>query len=428
MVRSVLVAGLGSLLAGTVAAGPLTVDSQDPTWLLHDGEPIFFCGPGDPENFFHQGSQNPDGTRSGSQDVMIQNLTGSGANILWVTAVRSHGGDGNSTENPFVNNDPAQGVSQDVLDQWEGWISALDAAGIVTFFTFYDDGTRVWNTGSSVGQPEEDFFTELVNRFETYDHLIWNVCEEYVEAYNQDRVIALAEIIRAADDYDHPVAVHQHQGTQFHFADDPRFDVFPMHCGYDNTPASIQTKVLEAWNNNGGRYHMMMAESINHYGNRTDARRLSWAAAMAGGTVMVHKMDVDTPVEAFEDCGRLAAFFQATPFYDMAPRNDLARGETDYVFGDPSAGYLVYAADPSGDLGLSIPAGGAGFFDLRWMDCETGVTVEQNALTLGEGDHFWPVPSGVGAEAVVSVLPSAATSADRPTQPASWAVIKNRFR
>ena len=49
---------------------------------------------------------------------------------------------------------------------------------------------------------------------------MWCVCEEYVEAYNSTRAAALADTIAAADDYDHPVSVHQHEGTEFHFPDD----------------------------------------------------------------------------------------------------------------------------------------------------------------------------------------------------------------
>ncbi len=418
--------------AGTFAptnAGPITADPGNPRWIMHDGAPHFLCGPGDPESFLHRGTRNPDGTRTGDQDTIIQAMIGSGANVQWMTAVRSHGGDGGSTENPFVNNDPAQGVSTAVLDQWEGWISSLDAAEITTFFVFYDDGTKVWNTGSSVGAAEEDFFRTVVDRFEGYDHIIWCVCEEYPEAFNTTRVEALAAILADADDADHPVSVHQHQGSEFHFPDDPSLDVFAMHTGYSNTPTSLHAKCVSAFDFAAGRYSVIMSESIYHYNNRTDARRLSWSAAMGGCTVMVHDIDPGAaPVEALEDCGRIVSFFEATPFHLMSPRDDLARGATDWVFGDPAVGYLVYASDPSGDLGISIPAGGAGNFDLHWMDCATGDTVEAPALVLGEGEHFVTKPSGLGSEVVVSVLPSTATSAGSGIAPATWAHIKAKYR
>jgi hypothetical protein len=240
---------LGLLVSSSATAGPITVNPADPRWLLNDGEPFFMCGPGDPENFFHRGSLNGDGTRNGDQDAIVQKLTGTGANCLWMTAVRSHGGDGGSRENPFVLGVPSLGVNEDVLDQWEGWITDLDAAGIVSFFVFYDDGTLVWDTGSTVGDDEAAFIQTIVDRYEHHEHLIWCVCEEFQEAFNQARVVAIAQEIAQNDDFAHPIAAHQLEGSLFYFADAANVDVFAMHTGYSNTPSSVHSKCLHAWNN-----------------------------------------------------------------------------------------------------------------------------------------------------------------------------------
>ena len=425
---SVIVAAL--LLTGAEAiAGPVSVDPLDPAWLVKDGAPFFFCGAGDPEDFFHRGTLQADGTRVGDQDQIIQKISGTGANTIWVTAVRSHGGDGWPRENPFVDGDPALGLAPAVIDQWDAWIGALDAAGVVSFFVFYDDGTRVWDTGSTVGAAESTFVTTLVDRFENYDNLIWCVCEEYQEAFNQARVSALAALIKQADDVGHPVASHQHESSTFHFPNDPNIDVFAMHCGYDNTPASLHTKVLNAWDFNEGRFHVIMSESINHFTDRTLARQRSWAAAMGGATVMVHKMDIaGTPVEALEDHGRLAAFFQASDFAAMEPRDDLAVAETDYVFGSAEAGWIVYAAGLSGMLGLTLPAGAEGGFDLYWLDVESGATEDQPAVALAAGSHSWAKPSGFGPDVVLRLSPSSATSAGASVETETWGRLKGHWR
>ncbi len=424
-----LLAALPFAEAGTASAGPLTVDSSEPQWLVKDGAPFYFCGPGDPENFLHRGTRNPDGTRNGDQDAILQEMTGTGANILWMTAVRSHGGDGGPTENPFVNNDPNQGIGAAVLDQWEGWISQLDAAGIVTFFVFYDDGARVWNTGDTVGAAETAFFTALVNRFEEYDRVIWCPGEEYEEAYSIARFSAIASLIASVDGAGHPIAGHQHEGTQFHFADDPSFDAHAMHCGPSNTPASLHSKVLQARNFAAGRYHVIMAESIGHYaGDRTAARKLSWAAAMGGATVMVHGLTIaDTPPEALEDCGRLCSFFASVPFGDMTNADPLRRAGTEYVFGGDDAGYVLYASNLTGSLGFWAPAAASGPADLRWFDPASGAVVHQPNVTVVPGDNAWPKPVGIGAEVALSVLPAAATGIGERIRAASWGAIKARF-
>lgn len=421
------VAALTFALPGPVPAGPITYDASDPTWLTQDGAPLFFCGAGDPEGFFHRGSENPDGTRNGDQQAIIDAIVGSGANIMWVTGIRSHGGDGNSTENPFLGNNASNGVNPAVLDQWDGWISQLDAAGVITFFTFYDDGTRVWNTGNSVSQAEKDFIAAVVNKFENYDNILWNVCEEYQEAFSQTRVSNLAAEIRLHDDHEHPIGAHQHESWQFHFANDPILDFHAQHAGHDNTPDELHTKVVNAYNYAAGRYHVIMSESVNHYTDRTLARQRSWAAAMGGATVMAHAMiPSSAPNSALEDHGRLAAFFQAIPFFDMEPRDDLAHAATEYVFGSETAGWVLYADNLSGSLGIDLPA--AGNFDLYWMDTETGAQDGPTPLSLSSGPHSWATPGGLGDEIVLYLAPSTSTGSGAGLETADWSRVKSLYR
>ncbi|RPJ24748.1 MAG: hypothetical protein EHM35_16105, partial [Planctomycetaceae bacterium] len=145
------VANTRSLMEGD--PGRITVDPEHPQWprhILSDGDTghaFFMCGPGDPEGFLYRGTLNPDGTRAGDQMQLIQKLKGTGANCLYLMAVRSHGGDGDSTHNPFIDHDPAKAVNPNVLDQWEGWFTEMDHNRIVIYFFIYDDSARLWNTG-----------------------------------------------------------------------------------------------------------------------------------------------------------------------------------------------------------------------------------------------------------------------------------------
>lgn len=410
-------------------AGAITIDPANRRWMYKDGAPFFFCGPGDPEDFLHRGVLQTNGTRIGDQPQIIQRLVGTGANSAWMTAVRSHGGDGGPTENPFVNNDPNQGVNAAVLTQWNGWIEAYDAAEIVTFFVFYDDGTLVWNTGGTVGAAETNFITAIVNRFKHVDHLVWCIAEEFEEAYSTARVSTLAGLIASLDDRNHPISTHQLPSTVCAFPNDPNQDAFAMQAAAGETAGSLHAKVVSAYQNAAGKYNVTMAEAVGHYTDRTSARKLSWAAAMGGSYVMVQAMNIiDTPIEALQDCGRLASFFQSTPFHLFAPNDALKRGQTEYVFGATSLGYIVYASNATGTLGLSIPSGGAGAYDLRWFDCATGITVVQYGAFLQVGDNFWVKPPSIGAELALSIEPTGTTSLDPAVDSESWGRIKSRFR
>ncbi len=145
MVALALLAGAHSE-AGTMP-GQIIVDPKHPAWLVYnrdsngDGklDPFFMCGPGDPEGFLYRGRRLADGSRRGDQMQIIRSLRGTGANCIYLMAVRSHGGDGGPTENPFLDGDPRKGLDADILKQWEKWFSEMDRNGIVIYFFFYDD-------------------------------------------------------------------------------------------------------------------------------------------------------------------------------------------------------------------------------------------------------------------------------------------------
>jgi hypothetical protein len=153
--------------------GQIVVYPEDPAHLAYnrdangDGglDPLFLCGPGDPEGFLYLGKRSADGTRQGDQLALIRTLKVEGGNCIYLQAVRSHGGDGEPNHNPFADNDPTKGISKPVLDQWEAWLAAMDDAGIVTHFFFYDDGTRPFgNEGDALPEAERRFVQTIVNR------------------------------------------------------------------------------------------------------------------------------------------------------------------------------------------------------------------------------------------------------------------------
>ncbi|MEP0844736.1 MAG: serine hydrolase, partial [Phycisphaerae bacterium] len=221
------------LLMEAVTDGPLVVDAEHPAWLrIQGGRPFYLCGPGDPEDFLYRGRRRPDGTRDGDQMALIEKLAGTGANCIYLMAVRSHGGDGDATHNPFIDHDPAKGVNERVLNQWETWFEAMDRAGIVIFFFVYDDGARPFGrelpAGGALKPEEARFLDAIVARFRHHRHLIWCVAEEYGEALTRDHAVRIAEHIKLRDDRRHPVGIHQNHGTRFDFKGQPAFDQFTV--------------------------------------------------------------------------------------------------------------------------------------------------------------------------------------------------------
>lgn len=398
---AMLAAGLA--FAGEPLPGQIVADPGNRSWLVRHGEgPFFMCGPGDPEDFLYRGKLNADGTRDGDQEALIRKLAATGANSIYLMAVRSHGGDGDTTHNPFVGHDPARGLNEKVLDQWEGWFAEMDRQGIVIFFFFYDDESAPWSRSGDPTPAEARFIRALVDRFEHHRHLIWAVAEEYSETLSAKQASSIAALIREADDHDHAIAVHKLHGLRFEeFANDPNVDQFAIQYN-EVSPRKIHDGVLTAWRRAGGRYNLNMSEA-KHWGRGFTARRKMWAAAMAGAYVMVLDMDIaNTPKADMEACGRLVDFMESTPFQTMQPRDDLAGGDARYVMARLGVGYLVYADSAGGPVGLKqVPAG---VYRLRWLDIRGGQQRETVVQVPADGAASWPRPEGIGRELALYVM------------------------
>lgn len=386
---------------------------SSPSWLEHeDGAPFFLAGPGDPEGFLYRGEINPDGTRNGDQMDLIGKMKGTGANCIYLMSIRSHGGDGDQTENPFVDHDPDQGLSPAVLDQWEQWFTVMDRTRITTFFFFFDDGARLAKRRAPLSEQERQYIRDIVNRFKHHDYLIWSIAEEYQEAFTSEQIIDFAAEIRSADEYGHPIAVHKLSGTDFaEFDRSELIDQFAIQLGSPENPADlaepkkIHRQVLEAWRRAEGRYNLNLSELAGHYvpGDRAKTRQKSWAAAMAGAYVMVIDMDIESSDgEALADCGRMVRFFESTDFYRMKPSDELARESTEYVLASSFGTYILYSSDAAGP-GLGVAGLKPGQYDLRWFDCENGQEILLEKFLVEQGPTTWPVPAAIGPEVALYI-------------------------
>lgn len=289
-------------LAALVAAarpapppGTVMVDPARPSRLIRwPDRPLYLCGPGDPEDFLY---------RADDQEAIIDAVAAAGANTLYLQVVRSHGGDGDATHNPFIDHDPGRGLDPAVLARWDGWLARMNAAGIVPLVFLYDDSTRIWNTGDEVGAGEAAFVTAMVERFRRHE-LLWCIAEEYQEALRPARVSALAALIRRLDPW-HPVAVHKLHGSDFaEFANDPTIDLFAMQYN-EADPHRLRSAVETAVGEAEGRYHVILSECAD-MGSGAELEAKLRLAAESGASVMVLGMDVvNTPPDDLAACGRL---------------------------------------------------------------------------------------------------------------------------
>ncbi len=421
--------------------GQLIVDPDNASHFAYnrdrngDGrlDPAYLIGPGDPEGFLFLGERRSDGTRDDSrQTQVLDQMEANGGNVIYFQAVRSHGGDGTADHNPWVDpEDPASGLSEDVINQWHGWFDRLEEAGIVALFFIYDDGAHPFDDGCSgaVSDAEDDFIRDLVDAFEGYSNLIWVIQEEikYVGHSGERRPCddarirkaeLLADRVEAYDDHDHPIGVHHNIGEDMEFSDHPSIDVYLQQA--DVRPASGRGNVETfhdvglpgAGFDVGNRFVYFMAEGYNWHPHLIEARdramlrKSYYATAMAGGHVTVLGMypteeGADPTDEMLEDMRRMQTFFESTNFNEMEPNDDLRYGDTQWVLaGADESSYILYHYEDGETLGVrGLPSG---TYSLRWFDPADGAEVAEEGVTAS-GDTAFDKPADIGAEAVLYV-------------------------
>jgi len=406
-----------AVVRGEPLPGQIVVDPEDPRWLVRydpggKHKPFFMCGPGDPEDFLYRGKRRPDGTRDGDQADIIRCIKGTGANCIYLMAVRSHGGDGDADHNPFISGDPAKGLNQKVLEQWETWFAEMDAAGTVIYFFIYDDSARIWK-GDAVSDAERTFLEGLVRRFKHHKHLIWCVAEEYGEKLSRKRAGAIAAAVRAADNHQHVIAVHQNNGLAFHFADDPNIDQFAVQWN-NSEGGTLHRDMVKAFKAAGGKFHLNLSENARHRdqikrGDRAALRQDNWACAMAGAHVMwlgawaPNGKGAPPTDEMLRDAGRLVRFFEAADLTGMQPHDELAHAATRYVLARPGRRYIAYSHEGNGGEKMGMREMAAGRYRFNWLDTVTGKTATE-IRNVAAGDAAWPVPAGFGQEVAVHVV------------------------
>lgn len=430
--RELFLVGAAVVLIGPVCVvhalpqpGQIVVDADHPAWFKYaEGGPFYLCGPGDPEGFLYLGTRNPDGTRTGNQMTLISKMAGTGANCIYLIAVRSHGGDGDASQNPYVDSDLAKGLDNDILNQWENWFTAMDNSGIVIFFFFYDDSAKPFGKELPVGgqlKPEEAAFIDgMVIRFKHHKHLIWCVAEEYAEALSSAHASRIAQRIKSTDDRQHPVAIHQNHGTSFNFNGESNFDQFAVQWNVA-TAAELHAGALAAWNNTGGLVNINLSEFADP-GTGMELQRKLWAIATGGAYAMVLGMDIEsTDLADLQTCGRLVRFMEATRFNETVPRDDLAAAGTGYVLANPGRVYIAYGESASA-LGVQMLPGN---YEASWYDPASGawITGGRRPVTAAGVQQFTK-PAGIGQDVALYLYATVPAPANSPLPPVGAKAVR----
>jgi len=398
--------------------GQIVIDPDNPARMVYHNtyvndngvqrfKPCVFVGPGEPENIFYlNGALSPTWTKQ-----CVDFLVSKGARCTYITAYLGDFGGGS----------PGTGSTLDAtLVSWEGFITQLENAGIITVFFFFDDT----KTRPSTWQTD---VAKIVNKFEHHKLLIWSVAEEYGEALTVAQASEVAALIKAEDNNKHVVGIHQNSSASFAFNNDNNMEMFLIQ--YNVTTAdAIHTGMVSAWNNVSGNKVLNLAEVVDHA--KKDAitvRQWNWAAVMGGvSAVQVYLMGRPTDNitwnedAKYTDAKVLMDFMESIPdFNDMVPSDNLKSGGTKWVLARNGVSYIAYSPSLSGKIGISNIS--AGTYNLKWLDIATGNKVEET-VTLPSGITDFTKPSSIGNEVAVYIK-STIDDTEAPTVPSGLASI-----
>lgn len=410
--------------------GQLIVAGSNPGYLkFNGGGPAYISGPDDPEAFFYLGNLNPDGTRSGGpQDEIIARLAAAGTGAFHAQVFRmkrcNFKKEGDDTHSPFLNHDPAKELNPKVLDQWEGWISKLEKAGIVLMLEFYNDATDVelmdWKLDSrgNLHPGEHRLITGIVNRFKHHKNILWSIEESAnkLPAARTKHFKKIAEVIARTDNHRHPIA------QSFVIPNDPEND-FPeggvlsdvyygdphiriatwLHLVPHGNDLDMQYReYARYWKRDSAHFIVMKNETFYRpYVMQDLGRNYSWVAVMAGlhNFEAQHKADRAAHEPRMREHGYITRFMEQTDFYRMKPAPELAAGSTHWVLAGEKS-FIAYTERYEKPVGLKKLAPGT--YDLLWLDTVDGKTVWQRGVAVSAAASFQK-PASFGNEVAVYI-------------------------
>ena len=398
--------------------GQIIVAGKNPGYLKYNGGgPAFLCGPDNPETFLFLGDLNQDGTRSnGQQQLVIDRLIKFGANAFHCQMFRMRRcnikDEGDDQHCPFVNFDPKQPLNDAVLDQWDGWISQLEEAGVVIHLEFYNDATDVEMMGWTLDEngnlhpDEKRLFAGIVKRFKHHKNIMWGI-EESVNKLPRARTphfMKLSELIAQVDNHHHPI-VHsfvtpdtsegdlgKDKVMSDEYIGDPHVQVVTwLHVLPHGDDYEAQHRAYLKYSRiDSDRFIVMKNETERFPRTDPQSRIYQWSCAMTGMHALEAGHDVLRRHRLLDADSRISEFMEQTDFYKMKPLDALAAGSTRWVLANPEQSYVAYTYDYFGPMGIKDMK--AGQYDLMWFDTVDGDVVTQAGVSVGSGDVAWNKP------------------------------------
>jgi len=364
-------------------------------------------------------------------------LAGKGMNAVYFLTMNVQG-DGDDVW-PWTDRNERYRFDCSKLDQWELVFQHMDRLGLMLHAVLQETENEAILDAGYLDVQRKLYLRELVARFGHHLAVTWNLGEEHgpvswsPSGQTPQQTMQMAGYLRRIDPYDHYITVHTHANAHeadrlirpflgFEAIEGPSIQVGNIYDAHEQTQKWLRLSADSAhqWvvclDEIGPAYKGALPDALSP-GHDTIRRAVLWPHLMAGGAGVEWYFGYRYPhndlnAEDWRSRDRLwditrhalDFFHKYLPFHEMAARDDLTAGRSDYCLAKPGEVYAVYLPDGGTtrlDLG-ETPA----TYTVHWYNPRSGGELQQGSLATvanGRAITIGLPPADVGEDWVALV-------------------------
>ncbi len=170
----------------------------------------------------------------------------------------------------------------------------------------------------------------------------------------------------------------------------------------------LHKKLVMTGEEAAGRFSLILNEDpvykqLAAEGKTDEIRKRNWAVAMAGVHVVIPVKTSGKDSSEIEKSNRILKSFMENSFFNyVSPKDELAFEGSKYVLGNQGSVYIIYSPEAGKKIGIKSITKGK--YDLKWLDCKTGKTLE-GKFEISETNHYiWDIPDQMGEEVALYLV------------------------
>ncbi len=307
---------------------------------------------------------------------------------------------------PFLSHHRRDFKRYDVskLAQWDIIFTHAEQLGIIIQLVTQEKENELILDNGDLDVERKLYYRELIARFAHHKNIIWNMGEEnglapfWPQGQSHQQRFSMIRYIHDHDPYHNPVVIHTM--SEPHEKDEIlspllRFDRLDGLSMQISNVSTIHEEFLK-WSNKSkenGRKWILSMDEIGpwHTGTQSDQedpdhdtlrKEVLWGTLMAGGAGVEwyfgwHTPENDLNAEnwrsrnnMWEQTYHAKSFFDAIPYPEMSPMDDLLSNKQGYCLGKSQSSYAVYL--PYGGTTTIDLTGDKESYDIWWYNPKSG--------------------------------------------------------